>query len=494
MKLESLDRITRLVPSIKGPRKPLSTREKIYWTAGILAIYIVLFNVPVFGVASQNNSPFFLLDIIFAEHTSIIIIGISSLLGSVVIIQMLIACRFLKVDISDAIQKSRLQKFQKFIAIILVVTFALSESWYLWRVGAISSTFSPQAFPSFNSSLINGTYPENGLGALYIFVVAQLIVGGLIVILLDEVMRKYGITSGVNAFIVTNFAIAIVGSSALVMAPEAMRSVLQAPNLWLSDILISFAPLLATALAIVIGLLFIINIHAKRSKSKLIFERLRHAGSLPIPYMYDVIWPALIVFTFIFSITTLLMPFTAYGHPSNASRFLAYYVNESYGAGQSPELIGGIMYLMGSYLPLPYSTAYGGVGTYETYLYIITTAKSYLYLPWGGKPLLIPGWVHEITYVSVFTLLSAVFSVLWFDLTRKVKISGSEAAIDAEDSIAKDRRLALKSGALVGLLVSTDIILGSIDSATTLILSVGIAYTIYRQLSGKDSADDKETL
>ena len=38
MALEFMDKIGRLIPTIRGPKNPLSLREKMYWTAGILAV------------------------------------------------------------------------------------------------------------------------------------------------------------------------------------------------------------------------------------------------------------------------------------------------------------------------------------------------------------------------------------------------------------------------------------------------------------------------
>ena len=68
MALEFVDKISYIIPSIKQPDKPLSLREKMYWTAGIIAVYFLLYNTYAIGVNQQQVSqPFLqLISIIFA--------------------------------------------------------------------------------------------------------------------------------------------------------------------------------------------------------------------------------------------------------------------------------------------------------------------------------------------------------------------------------------------------------------------------------------------
>ena len=79
MGLEFVDKISYFIPSIKPPEKPLSLREKMMWTAGIIAVYFLLYNTYAIGVNQQAVSqPFLqLISIIFAAKIgSLITIGI----------------------------------------------------------------------------------------------------------------------------------------------------------------------------------------------------------------------------------------------------------------------------------------------------------------------------------------------------------------------------------------------------------------------------------
>ncbi len=45
----------RAMPEIKTPDREVSFKEKIIWTVVALIIYIVMSNIPIFGVDIQEN-------------------------------------------------------------------------------------------------------------------------------------------------------------------------------------------------------------------------------------------------------------------------------------------------------------------------------------------------------------------------------------------------------------------------------------------------------
>ncbi len=53
MALEFIDKIAPYVPAIKPPANPLSLREKMVWTAGVLVIYFMLYSTVAIGVSQQ---------------------------------------------------------------------------------------------------------------------------------------------------------------------------------------------------------------------------------------------------------------------------------------------------------------------------------------------------------------------------------------------------------------------------------------------------------
>ena len=118
--LEFVDTIGSIIPSIKNPTRALSLREKMYWTAGIIVVYFLLYNTYAIGVNQQAvNQPFLqLISIIFAAKIgSLITVGIGPIVLSSIIIQLISGSGMLNIDMSDPVQKGRVQTIQKVSAI-----------------------------------------------------------------------------------------------------------------------------------------------------------------------------------------------------------------------------------------------------------------------------------------------------------------------------------------------------------------------------------------
>ncbi|MEM3883402.1 MAG: hypothetical protein QXT94_00510, partial [Methanothrix sp.] len=92
MTLEFMDKIAPYIPTIRGPKKPLSLREKMYWTAGIMTIYFMLYNAYAIGVSptAVSQPVLQLISIIFAAKIgSLITVGIGPIVLSSIILQLL---------------------------------------------------------------------------------------------------------------------------------------------------------------------------------------------------------------------------------------------------------------------------------------------------------------------------------------------------------------------------------------------------------------------
>jgi preprotein translocase subunit SecY len=90
--------------------------------------------------------------------------------------QLLVGSKIINWDMSKPEVKKRFQSWSKFIAVI----FAFVESAAFVLAGAI---------------------PVEGTGGLIAFVILQFAMGGLIVILLDDLVQKWGFGSGISLFI-----------------------------------------------------------------------------------------------------------------------------------------------------------------------------------------------------------------------------------------------------------------------------------------------------
>lgn len=473
MGLEFIDSISSYIPAIKGPDKPLSLREKMYWTAAILGVYFLLYNTYAIGVSQTAiNQPLLqLVSIIFAAKIgSLITVGIGPIVLSSIILQLIQGSGLIKIDMNDMQEKARFQAIQKIAAIAIAVV----ESFIFVYTGYV-----PVSSP-----------------ALIPFVIAELAAGALIIIYLDETMTKWGITSGINMFIAAGVSYAIVAGTLSILVPEAASALAAGGAAAISNALIAFGPLF---FAIIV---FVASIYAYEMKVEipLAFEQFRGIGGrLPIPFLYVSVLPVILASSLELSLTVWFR-FIANikGTFANLAHFIAYYQPVSSGAGgaTSLQLTGGLTYLISPTFPLPYSANYGGIGGYGPYFTYLITHTTSLFLPWGGV-LQVPEWIHVIVYTVVLVILCVIFGKFWIELTGQNPKTLAEQLGTEGWQIPGFRRdprivenvlnkyiptLTTLGSIFVGLLAALATLTGAIGSGMGILLTVGIIYMLYQQL------------
>ena len=160
------------------------------WTAIVLGIYLVSSQIPLYGIMSSDSSdPLFWMRVILASNRGTLMeLGISPIVTSGMIIQLLASANLLQVDFSLREDRMLYSGAQKLFALIL----SLGQATVY---------------------VLTGLYgPPSELGAgVCLLLILQLVVAGLIVILLDELLQKgYGLGSGISLFIATNVCETIV--------------------------------------------------------------------------------------------------------------------------------------------------------------------------------------------------------------------------------------------------------------------------------------------
>ena len=472
MALEFLDKVEEFIPAIEPPKRPLSLREKIYWTGGIIMIYFLLYNTFAVGVNQQAvQQPFLqLISIIFAAKIgSLITVGIGPIVLSSIILQLLTGSGLFDIDMNDPVQKGRFQTLQKISGIALSVV----ESFIFVATGYVPIA-NQQAFG---------------------IVVFQLALGAMIIIYLDEMMTKYGVTSGINMFIASGVSYAIVAGTFSILLPEAINALQNGGSAAISSALIAFGPLFS---AIVV---FLASIYTYEMKVELplAFEQFRGVGGrLPIPFLYVSVLPVILASSLELSFTVWFRFLAGVqGNLANLAKFIAFYQPiGTAGGGSTLQLTGGITYLISPTFPLPYSASYGGIGGYGTYFTYLATHTTQLFLPWGGL-VLVPEWVHVITYTVVLVALCVAFGRFWIELTGQSPKNVAEQLGSTGWQIPGFRRdprivenvlnkyiptLTVLGSMFVGLLAALATLTGAIGSGMGILLTVGIIYMLYQQL------------
>ena len=180
-----LETILANLPEVEGPtQKKLSFKEKLKWTGIILVLFFVMGLIPLFGLGQNALAQFEYLSIILgASFGSIISLGIGPLVTSSIVLQLLNGSGMLKFDLTSPDGRKKFQGIQK----ILSVFFIIFEACIYVFMGGLAP-----------AQELVGTSLYFQLELLLVF---QLFLGGIIIMLMDEVISKWGFGSGISLFI-----------------------------------------------------------------------------------------------------------------------------------------------------------------------------------------------------------------------------------------------------------------------------------------------------
>jgi protein transport protein SEC61 subunit alpha len=173
----------RVMPELKQPQREVSFKEKLMWTGLALIIYLIMSNIPLYGVDAQATTDYYywLRVILASQRGTLTELGIGPIVTAGLIMQLLLGSKIIKVDMSDPYDRAMFSGSQKVFAMFLTVFNIVA---YI-----IGGAFGPLTLQS-------GT-----------FIFLQLLFSGIVIILLDELLQKgWGIGSGVSLFIATGVA------------------------------------------------------------------------------------------------------------------------------------------------------------------------------------------------------------------------------------------------------------------------------------------------
>ncbi len=180
------DTLIANLPEVKGPtQKNLSFKEKLKWTLVVLVLFFVLGMIPLFGLGQNALQRFEFLSVILgASFGSIISLGIGPLVTASIVLQLLNGAGILKFDLTKPEGRKRFQGTQKLSSIFFIL---FEAGIYVFMSGLapdIALRDTPALFLQMQLVLI-----------------FQLILGGIIIMFMDEVVSKWGFGSGISLFI-----------------------------------------------------------------------------------------------------------------------------------------------------------------------------------------------------------------------------------------------------------------------------------------------------
>ncbi|MCZ7397486.1 MAG: preprotein translocase subunit SecY, partial [Candidatus Methanoperedens sp.] len=195
MAFESLSPLLNRLPSVSRPEGHVHFKKKLGWTIGVLVLYFVLANIPLFGLDKSSIDLFELYRAFFAGASgSLMVLGIGPIVTASIVLQLLVGAKVINMDLTDPHQQSIFQGLQKLLVFVMVILEAL-----------------PQILGGFMKADA-GLAAQLGVDVQFITILIfiQVCIGGILILYMDEVVSKWGIGSGVGLFIIAGVSQQIV--------------------------------------------------------------------------------------------------------------------------------------------------------------------------------------------------------------------------------------------------------------------------------------------
>ncbi|MFA6088978.1 MAG: preprotein translocase subunit SecY [Candidatus Woesearchaeota archaeon] len=171
------EKIVFNLPEVQAPlEKKLPLKTKLKWTLLVLVLFFIMGLVPLYGADATVLKQFEMLSVILgASFGSIITLGIGPMVTASIVLQLLNGSGIVKFDTSSSAGRKKFQGTQK----LLSYGFIILEAFIYVMMG--------------------GLKPDAGVSPLLI--VFQLLLGGIMIMFMDDLVTKWGIGSGISLFI-----------------------------------------------------------------------------------------------------------------------------------------------------------------------------------------------------------------------------------------------------------------------------------------------------
>ena len=201
-RLYALKPLTDRLPAVSRPDGHVQFRTKMFWVLLILVLYFVLTNIFIYGLDRGSVIDFFssLRAILAGAQGSLMHLGIGPIVTGSIIMQLFAGAKIINLNLRDDEDKSVYQGTQKLLVIIMIFVEAVPQVFgFLTPASGFVS--------NLDGALLWGAIPAgNGRLLANLLIVMQLFAGSYLVFLMDEVVSKWGIGSGISLFIAAGVA------------------------------------------------------------------------------------------------------------------------------------------------------------------------------------------------------------------------------------------------------------------------------------------------
>lgn len=447
-------KIIENLPEVASPtQKNLPFNVKLKWTLIGLTLFFVLGSLSLFGLDPNYQFRFEQLQVILgAKFGSIISLGIGPIVTASIVLQLLNGAKIINLDNKTHEGRIVYQGVQKLVAIF----FIFFESAIYVFMGGLSP----------NPALVGSAFFQAQL-----LLVFQLILGGFMIVFMDEVIQKWGLGSGISLFIAAG-----VSQSLFIRALSPM------PSPSNPDVMVGAIPALFQSfflqqtqgamihLAAIVGTVavFAVAVYAQSMKVEipLSFGRVRgHGIRWPLNFVYTSNIPVILVAALMANFQLWARLLQNWGHPwlgtftasgSAQSGFITWVI--------APRLVDRII---------------TGTLTFSDVL-------------------------HSLSYIGLMMGGAVLFSFFW------VQTSGMDARSQAKQMMSsglqipgfrKDERvlerllkryikpLTVMGAMTVGFLAASANLVGALANGTGILLTVMIIYKFYEDIAKQHMMD-----
>jgi preprotein translocase SecY subunit len=455
--------IGRVLPEVKKPERKVSFNEKLFWTALVLVIFLVMTQIPLYGIAASAQDQFSSLRVIFASNRGTLMeLGIGPIVTAGLILQLLAGSSIIKCDMSNPEDRGLFTSASKVFTVILTGI----------QAGAY---------------IISGMYGAI-TGPVAIIIFLQLIGTGVIVMLMDELVQKgWGLGSGISLFIMAGVAQSVVwdtfspstgllvGSLSAYLSHVSPFDIGNPALTYVFGSLNGVFPSLLGFFATIGVFLLVIYLNGIRIELPMSYAGYKGFRSkYPIKLLYVSNLPVIFasaLFANVYFFAQLL--WSTQGRPAPGTNLLF-------------QIIGDFKFnaTSGSVQPV------GGI------TYLVTAPNNIQQV--ALDPL------RAAAYLGIIVAFCAVFSLIWLEVGGLGPAKVAQQLMDSGMQIPGYRRssrpieavlkryipvVTVLGGIIVGLVVGMSDFLGAYGTGTGILLSVGIIYQYYELLMRERAAE-----
>jgi preprotein translocase SecY subunit len=450
--------IGRVLPEIKKPERKVSFNEKIFWTALVLVVFLIMTEIPLYGVATSSADQFGSLRVIFASNRGTLMeLGIGPIVTAGLILQLLAGSSIIKCDMSNSEDRGLFTSASKVFSIVLT---GIQGGAYI----------------------LSGMYGTSLAGPTILVIFIQLLAAGIIVMLMDELVQKgWGLGSGISLFIMAGVAQNVIWSTfsppngLFVGSLSALLGGQQTLGEWAFGSASGVYPSLLGFIATIAVFLIVIYLQGIRIELPMSYAGYKGFRSrYPIKLLYVSNLPVIFasaLFANVYFFSQLL--WSQFGRPAPGTNIF--------------------FQIIGDYFQNATSGAVSTVGGLAYYVTAPRNIQSVI-----GAPL------QAAAYLGIIIVFCAVFSLIWLEVGGLGPGKVAKQLMDSGMQIPGYRRsgrpieailkryipvVTVLGGIIVGLVAGVSDFFGAFGSGTGILLSVGIIYQYYELLMRERAAE-----